>query len=149
MRRRVVAREQLVVGLDGPEVEVGLPAEREQHAEQRAVHLLVQAVEAAEHRVASRLVRGEILLHERLERGGIAVFLAPQFRDLPDAALGARPDGLAVGGHESGSGPLAAPSSQAAGCATDVCATSASNKLRAAASGERMGMTRGVGVGRE
>ncbi len=109
MRTRVVSREQLVVGFDGPEVEVGLPAEREQHAEQRTVHLLVQSVQAAEHFVASCVVRSEILLHERLERGGIAVFLAPQVRNLTDPALGARSNGLAVGCHERGGGPLCSP----------------------------------------
>ena len=96
VRGGAVAGEDLVEGQDGPEVEVGLPAESEGDLVHVAVELLEEALEALEHRVEGLLVAGEVAAHEGLEDLPVAVRLAPEARHLLEPAPGAGPLRLAV-----------------------------------------------------
>jgi hypothetical protein len=96
VRRRIVPGEDLVDGKHRPDIEIGLPPEREAELVHVPVELLEQPLETIEELMVRRVVAGEVLEHELLERGLVAVFRAPELRDLAHAAPRVGPRRLAV-----------------------------------------------------
>ena len=96
MSAGIVAREQLVVGGDGAQVEIHLGAEGERDFEQVAVKLFEQLLVAREQNVERGLVAGDVGAHERFEDGGSAVFGGPESGRLFETARDARPRRFAV-----------------------------------------------------
>jgi hypothetical protein len=96
VRRRVVAREEVVEGEDGAEFELRLRAELAADLGHVAVELFEVVLEAREDGVERRLVAGEVGGDELLEPGGVAVLRAPEARHLPQAGTDARALPLAV-----------------------------------------------------
>ena len=100
MSAGIVAREHLVVGGDGAQIEIHLRAEGERDFEQVAVKLFHQLLVARRQDVERARAAGEVGADEGLEGGGAAVLGGPELGHLIETALDARPQGFAVGGHQ-------------------------------------------------
>ena len=90
VRARIVAGEDLVEGVDRPEIEVRLPPEVAADLVHVAVEGLERELHPGEEGVAGRGVAGELLARHRLERRGVAVLGAPELGRLREPLVDAR-----------------------------------------------------------